>query len=83
VAGVSARIRGVVKNVENLTIADAGDLEIYKMLDVNGQRIDVIPFTAVNVRNRGQLTVHNEREQRVLRGLSVQVVCVCVFGHAR
>jgi hypothetical protein len=27
--------------------------------------------------------VHNEREQRVLRGLSVQVVCVCVFGHAR
>ena len=50
-----------------------GDLGIYKMLDVDGNRIDEIPFIAINVRNRGQLTVDNERFQRVLRGNSVQV----------
>ena len=43
------------------------------MLDVDGNRIDEIPFIAINVRNRGQLTVHNDQWQRVLRGGWVQV----------
>ena len=50
-----------------------GDLGIYKMLDVDGTRIDEIPFVAISVRNRGQLTVHNEQWARVLRGERVHV----------
>ncbi|KAL8620487.1 hypothetical protein ACOMHN_056879 [Nucella lapillus] len=73
VAGVKATIRGVINNVENLTIVDGGDLAIYKMVDVDGRRIDEIPFVAISVRNRGQLRMDSERHRRLLTGRSVQV----------
>lgn len=43
------------------------------MIDVEGNRIDVLPFVTINIRNLGTMIAHNGWEKRVLSGHSLHV----------
>ncbi|CAH1775844.1 unnamed protein product, partial [Owenia fusiformis] len=73
VIGVTVRIEGVLKDVENMTIVEGGTLFVSEMVDLNGDRKDTIPFIAINIRNNGKMVANNGIDVRILKGKSLHV----------
>ena len=59
--------------VELMFFSDLGRVEIYEMINIQGQRIDQIDFNAIDIRNFGTLLAHNGRAQRILQGRHLRV----------
>ena len=54
-------------------VSVSGKVQIYEMIDRNGQRIDQIDFNTINIRNFGTLLADNGRAQRILQGRHLRV----------
>ena len=59
--------------VDLILVSVLGRVEIYEMINVQGQRIDQINFNAIDIRNFGTLVTHNGRAQRILQGRHLRV----------
>ena len=51
----------------------SGKVQVYEMINLNGQRIDQIDFNTINIRNFGTLLADNGRAQRILQGRHLRV----------
>lgn len=59
--------------VKLLFISVLGKVEIFEMINLNGERIDQIDFNTINIRNFGTLYADNGRAKRILHGRNLRV----------
>ena len=56
-----------------MLVSVLGQVEIFEMINIQGQRIDQIDFNAIDIRNFGTLLADNGRAQRILQGRHLRV----------
>lgn len=50
-----------------------GTLRVYEMMNTDFRRVDEIKFHALDIRNRGNLTMNNGEQHHVLKGTDLRV----------